>query len=478
MSTYNQAAERCLPAEPNYPQVLVRIETILQGLAGIRQDLGISGGTGTPGGVSAAVQPSRADQLFDAIHYRLLGAKLKRLEQLPAEILRPLSEDAVLVDMPSGRSFNRVRTGAPRHESYEGSTEGWELMFPEEAMQTYNVIGTEDYIVIESVTTGTFQAPLVYGEETTAAGDAAQRTTTEGGVVQPTGGTVEIFSADVIRLENGLVVSFETYYDMAGVLRQMGLMGTAPIGHDQTTTVPPIIHASGFAPDSAARSPRHAGHHHGPATTAPQPAGATTPHRPAGTTTPQKPAGSPTKPGTSAPTHATSSGYQGARPPHAVRGERRVSVGSSKTARAQKNKENCIAIHEAFVEHRPEKFQELIAPEAVWVDVPTGQVLDGAIAAAEHDHGNWMTAFPDSDAEVTNLIANDEWVVVQHRGYGSHTGPLQLGDDVYRPTGRTMEIKVLDIVQYENERAVNIRNYYDVGLMMRQLGMLPDQVKV
>jgi hypothetical protein len=69
-------------------------------------------------------------------------------------------------------------------------------------------------------------------------------------------------------------------------------------------------------------------------------------------------------------------------------------------------------------------------------------------------------------------------VVVQHRGYGSHTGPLQLGDQVYRPTGRTMEIKVLDIVQYENEKAVNIRNYSDVGLMMRQLGMLPDQVKV
>lgn len=462
MSTTNQATERCLPAEPNYSQVLVRIEGILQELAGIRQDLGIAG---TQGGVSAAVQPSRADQLFDAIHYRLLGAKLKRLERLPAEILRPLAEDAVLVDMPSGRSFNRVRAGAPRHESYEGSTEGWELMFPEEAMQLYNVIGTEDYIVIESVTTGTFQAPLVYGEETTVAGDAARRTT-EGGVVQPTGGTVEIFSADVIRLENGLVVSLETYYDMAGVLRQMGLMGTAPIGHDQTTTVPPIIHASGFAPDTAARGPRHAGHHHGPGT------------KPTGTVTPQKPAGTTKPAGASAPTHVTSSGYSGARPPHAVRGERRVSVGSSKTAKAERNRQNCIGIHEAFVDHRPEKFQELIAPEAVWVDVPTGQVLDGAVAAAEHDHGNWMTAFPDSSAEVTNLIANDEWVVVQHRGYGSHTGPLQLGDQVYRPTGRAMEIKVLDIVQYENEKAVNIRNYYDVGLMMRQLGMLPDQVKV
>jgi ketosteroid isomerase-like protein len=436
MSTLSNQAERCLPETPNYPQVLVRIETILQSLAGIRQDLGISKAPGGAGG----------EAVMDAIHYRLLGYKLKMMQSLPGEILRPLGEKAVLVDMPSGRSFDRPKKGTARHEGYEGSLEGWEQVYPDMASSSYNVIANEDYIVVESVATGTFTEPFVY--EADALSAQAGRAAGEG-VVEPTGKPVQIFSADVIRLENGEVASFETYYDLAGVMRQMGVMTDIPMGHDEDAAqVPPIMHGAGFARVAApgAAGTRHAGHHHGP-------------------------------PATPAPRPGTTAGNTGPLPPHAVKGEKKVSVGSSKTARANKNKENCVGIHEAFVQHEPERFEELIAPDAVWVDVPTGQVLNGAVAAAEHDHGNWMTAFPDSDAEITSLIANDDWVVVQHRGFGSHTGPLQLGGKVYRPTGRKMEIKVLDIVQYQDSRAVLIRNYYDVGVMMRQLGILSDHMR-
>lgn len=113
--------------------------------------------------------------------------------------------------------------------------------------------------------------------------------------------------------------------------------------------------------------------------------------------------------------------------------------------------------------------------------MPTGQVVDGAVAAAQHDQGNWMRAFPDSSAEVTCLIGNDDWTIVQHRGFGTNTGELQLGGQTFPPTGKKMEIRVLDIVQYRDGdnyadgKAMLIRNYYDMAAVITQLGIVPGQ---
>src|SRR6185436_14899143 len=100
-------------------------------------------------------------------------------------------------------------------------------------------------------------------------------------------------------------------------------------------------------------------------------------------------------------------------------------TGTSKTART--NIENCTQIHLAFINHTPAKFKDVVAEGSVWIDVPTHQVLDGALAAAVHDHSNWSVAFTDSTATVENIFANHEWSIVQHQGVGTHLGDLQLG---------------------------------------------------
>jgi ketosteroid isomerase-like protein len=201
------------------------------------------------------------------------------------------------------------------------------------------------------------------------------------------------------------------------VLRRLGMMPNIALGHDERDATPlPVLHASGFlrwTPE--VRSP--------------------------------------------------------ARWPVSI--GRSVSVGHGQSEMARATMANCVAIHEAFIQHTPERFADLIAEDAIWVDVPTGEVLNGAAAAAHHDHGNWMTAFPDSSAEITNLTGNEDWVAVQHRGFGTHLGELRLGGQVYQPTGRPVEIRVLDLVQYRGGRAVLIRNYYDMAVMLTQLGVIP-----
>jgi len=150
-----------------------------------------------------------------------------------------------------------------------------------------------------------------------------------------------------------------------------------------------------------------------------------------------------------------------------------ISIGNSKSPAARVNIATATAIHEAFVKRTPERFQELIAEDAIWIDVPTGVTLSGREAAVRHDYSNWAQAFPDSTAEVVNLIANEDWAVVEHIGTGTHSSNLRLGGRVYPPTRRRVEIRVLDIVQFRNGKAILIRNYYDVATMLFQLGVIP-----
>ena len=56
---------------------------------------------------------------------------------------------------------------------------------------------------------------------------------------------------------------------------------------------------------------------------------------------------------------------------------------------------------------------------------------------------------------------------------GAHSGPLRLGGKVFEPTGRMVDIRVLDIVQYKDGKAILIRNYYDMAMMLVQLGIIP-----
>ena len=150
-----------------------------------------------------------------------------------------------------------------------------------------------------------------------------------------------------------------------------------------------------------------------------------------------------------------------------------ISVGSGNTERARRNIENCRGIHEAFVNDRSSDFDRLIGPGSVWIDAPTRTILDGALAAAHHDHSNWSRAFTNNGATVHNIISNDDWSIVQHRGDGTHLGDLELGGQIFKPTGKKVSIYVLDCVKMgQDGKASLIRNYYDVGSMMFQLGVI------
>jgi steroid delta-isomerase-like uncharacterized protein len=83
-----------------------------------------------------------------------------------------------------------------------------------------------------------------------------------------------------------------------------------------------------------------------------------------------------------------------------------------------------------------------------------------------------FTAVPDLEMVVENVIADDRRGVIQWRSRGTHTGGPLNGID---PTGRTAELRGVDIMEAEDGLIVRNTVYYDGMAYARAFGMLPPQ---
>ena len=78
-------------------------------------------------------------------------------------------------------------------------------------------------------------------------------------------------------------------------------------------------------------------------------------------------------------------------------------------------------------------------------------------------------AFPDFRATILDQIAEGDKVVTRKVFHGTHEGEL-MG---IPPTGREVEIQVIDIVRLADGRIVEHRNVVDRLGLLQQLGALP-----
>lgn len=234
-------------------------------------------------------------------------------------------------------------------------------------------------------------------------------------LTRATGKKIEWLVADVIKFnKKGKIDTIQHYSDSVGLTIQLGLMQNVSAGHDEAPVSPHLDNGTNISMSGEMMAARKHGAFFGG-----------------------------------------------------------ISVGNGRSKKALSNIENCKGIHEAFVSNNSAAFSKLIAEDSVWIDAPTRTILRGALAAAHHDHSNWSRAFTNNSATVHNIIANEQWSIVQHRGNGTHLGELQLGGTVFAPTGKKVSINVLDCVKINEEgKASLIRNYYDVGSMMFQLGVV------
>ena len=101
--------------------------------------------------------------------------------------------------------------------------------------------------------------------------------------------------------------------------------------------------------------------------------------------------------------------------------------------------------------------------------IATGDVHDGeADVRAYFDETR--TAFPDQTNEPLAFRHADDAVIVEFILRGTHLGPLR----GLPPTGKSFECRMTAFFLFEEDRLVCERVYFDVGTIMRQLGIAHD----
>lgn len=82
-----------------------------------------------------------------------------------------------------------------------------------------------------------------------------------------------------------------------------------------------------------------------------------------------------------------------------------------------------------------------------------------------------FAAFPDFDAEVERIVADDTTAVVQWHWQGTFSGGRFQNMD---PTGRRMALRMVDVMSIEGGLIRQNTVYFDGVSIARQVGFLPD----
>jgi len=86
----------------------------------------------------------------------------------------------------------------------------------------------------------------------------------------------------------------------------------------------------------------------------------------------------------------------------------------------------------------------------------------------------FITGFPDLHFELTQKVAQGEYVVINWVGSGTHTGPLPTPTGGTLPaTGKKAAVFGSTTYQFKNGKAVKGWTYWDMVSLLSQLGMMP-----
>jgi steroid delta-isomerase-like uncharacterized protein len=133
----------------------------------------------------------------------------------------------------------------------------------------------------------------------------------------------------------------------------------------------------------------------------------------------------------------------------------------------------------AITAHDLDAVAKVYASDATAYDPMYPDPLRGR-EAIKKDTADFFRAFPDLRFEISNVIEKgDRLGAAEVRMTGTHTGPLATptGGEV-PPTNKRIELKGAAFVGLnEKGEIVEERRYYDVGTILRQLGLMPEQAE-
>lgn len=113
----------------------------------------------------------------------------------------------------------------------------------------------------------------------------------------------------------------------------------------------------------------------------------------------------------------------------------------------------------------------LVTDDFELVDVALGMSWHGQAGWGEWLQ-NWATSMPDAQVHLETITAQDDMVVTEHTGGGTHAGPLNTPAGPIPPTGKTMQLRFAEVFEMRDGKIKTMRAYWDTGTLMRQLGLM------
>lgn len=132
------------------------------------------------------------------------------------------------------------------------------------------------------------------------------------------------------------------------------------------------------------------------------------------------------------------------------------------------------SLYEAWNERNFDRLAELITPDGKITVVGSGDTFEGPEGARKYDL-MWAEAFPDGSITVDNVIAADDYVVVEYTGRGTHTGTLEGPGGSIPATGRSVTLQLCDVLQFSDGKVRSQRTYFDGASLLAQLGITAEQ---
>ena len=116
-----------------------------------------------------------------------------------------------------------------------------------------------------------------------------------------------------------------------------------------------------------------------------------------------------------------------------------------------------------------EPLLDLFADDVHWVIVPTGTTITGKGELRAGAQNHWA-ASPDRVKKLVNLFATDESAALEYMTSGTLTRQAEIGDTVFRPTGKRYELQCCFIFHFRTDGRIDrVREYFDLGTVARQV---------
>ncbi len=140
---------------------------------------------------------------------------------------------------------------------------------------------------------------------------------------------------------------------------------------------------------------------------------------------------------------------------------------------AQDNSDIARSLYECWNARELERAAELMKDEGEVVLVGPDVRLHGPDGLLDLER-MWASAFPDGRMAIDRVVASGDCVCVEVCLRGTHTGELRFPGGDIAPTGRSLTLRMCDVLEFRDGKVRTLRSYFDSASLLHQLGALPE----